>query len=41
MAAEDSSFMAFEDGNVFLSKEELDDYRMQKMQAAWQEGEYA
>lgn len=37
----DEAFVVVEDGNTFLSKKELDDYREQKMWAAWQEGEYA
>jgi hypothetical protein len=30
-----------EDGITFLSRKELDEYRDQKIQLAWQEGAYA
>lgn len=34
-------FVAVEDGQTFLSREELDDYRTQKMQTGWADGDYA
>ena len=34
-----SNFIAFEDGHVFLSPEELERYRTQKVQTEYEEGE--
>lgn len=34
-----SDFIAFEDGHTFLSREELDEYRTQKVQMASEGGD--
>jgi hypothetical protein len=36
-----NDFIAFEDGHVFLSQEELDDYRSQTAQREYEENEHA
>lgn len=38
--AETRNFIAFEDGHTFLSQEELDQYREQKVRTAYAEDEY-
>jgi hypothetical protein len=38
---ETEAFCVQEDGITFLSRKELDDYRDQEAQIAWQDGEHA